>query len=190
MVTKGLDFEGVSLVGVLNDDMLVNFPDFRSSERAFNTFEQVAGRAGRREGQTGRVIIQTYQPEHPRFDYLLKHDYIGFYEHEIDERKRYFYPPFSRIIYIYLKHRNRSLISSVAATYTRRLEKIFGNRVLGPERPAIERINNLYIRKIMLKVEVSASMKRVKELLRDVYNAALQDPALKGLTIYYDVDPV
>ncbi len=189
MVTKGLDFEGVSLVGVLNADMLINFPDFRSSERAFNTIEQVAGRAGRREGQSGQVLIQSYEPSHPLFGYIINHDYLGFYNHEIAERERYFYPPFTRIIYLYLKHRDRGLIDRIAREYGRRLTDIFGQRIYGPERPSIERINNLYIRKIMLKVEVEASMKRVKEILREVYNEAMQNPMLKGLTIYYDVDP-
>lgn len=190
MVTKGLDFDGVSLVGVTNADMLINFPDFRASERAFNTLEQVAGRAGRRTDQEGHVVIQTYQPEHPLFAYLLKHDYLSFYNHEIKEREKYHYPPFTRIIYLYLKHRDRMLINKVASAYVDRLKVIFGDRVFGPERPAIERINNLYIRKAMLKIENEASMKKVKELLKQVYDATLQDPALKGLTIYYDVDPV
>lgn len=189
MVTKGLDFEGVSLVGVLNADMLINFPDFRASERAFNTLEQVAGRAGRRDDSHGRVLIQTYEPSNPLFDYLLRHDYIGFYNHELEERRRYFYPPFTRVIYVYLKHRDRALISTVASAYAARLRAIFGDRVFGPEKPSVEKVNNLYIRKIMIKVETSASMKRVKELLREVYDTALQDPSLKGLTIYYDVDP-
>lgn len=189
MVTKGLDFEGVSLVGVLNADMLINFPDFRASERSFNTLEQVAGRAGRREGKPGHVVIQSYQPSHPLFGFLLNHDYIGFYNHEIAERRQYFYPPFARIIYLYLKHRDRRLIDTIARSYTDRLTQIFGKRIYGPERPSIERINNLYIRKIMLKIEVDASMKRVKEILREVYNDAMQNPRLKGMTIYYDVDP-
>lgn len=190
MVTKGLDFDGVSLVGVLNADMLVNFPDFRASERAFNTLEQVAGRAGRRADNPGKVIIQTSDPSNPIYNHLLTHDFESFYNEELEERLRYHYPPFTRIIYIYLKHRDKATIQRVATAYATRLKAIFGNRLYGPERPVVERINALYIRKLMLKIETDASMKRVKELLKQVYDQLYQDPTLKGVTLYYDVDPM
>lgn len=190
MVTKGLDFDGVTVVGVLNADMLVNFPDFRAAERAYNTLEQVAGRAGRRKDNTGRVLIQTSDPANPLFSHLIAHDYPAFYREELEQRRRYFYPPFTRIIYVYLKHRDKATIHRVATGYANRLRAIFGNRVYGPEKPAVERINTLYIRKLMLKVETDASMKHVKNLLKKVYDDLYQDPALKGVTIYYDVDPM
>ena len=190
MVTKGLDFGNVSIVAVLNADSLINFPDFRAGERAFNTLQQVAGRAGRREDTEGHVIIQTSMPEHPIFGYLTANDYLGFYDYELAQRRQYFYPPFSRIIYVYLKHRDKATIQRVATAYTDRLRMIFGNRVYGPERPAIERINNWYIRKIMLKVEVDASMKHVKTLLKKLYDDLYQDPTLRGVALYYDVDPM
>lgn len=190
MVTKGLDFEGVTMVGVLNADMLVNFPDFRASERAFNTLEQVAGRAGRRQDNPGRVIIQSSDPGNSIFSHLMNHDYRSFYLEELEERRQYFYPPFTRIIYVYLKHRDKATIHRVATGYANRLKTIFGNRVYGPEKPAVERINALYIRKLMLKVETDASMKHVKKLLKEVYDELYQDPAMKGVTIYYDVDPM
>lgn len=190
MVTKGLDFEGVTMVGVLNADMLVNFPDFRASERAFNTLEQVAGRAGRRQDNPGRVIIQSSDPGNSIFSHLMNHDYLSFYLEELEERRQYFYPPFTRIIYVYLKHRDKATIHRVATGYANRLKTIFGNRVYGPEKPAVERINALYIRKLMLKVETDASMKHVKKLLKEVYDELYQDPAMKGVTIYYDVDPM
>ena len=190
MVTKGLDFEGVTMVGVLNADMLVNFPDFRASERAFNTLEQVAGRAGRRQDNPGRVVIQSSDPGNSIFSHLINHDYLSFYREELEERRQYFYPPFTRIIYVYLKHRDKATIHRVATGYANRLKAIFGNRVYGPEKPAVERINALYIRKLMLKIETDASMKHVKKLLKEVYDELYQDPAMKGVTIYYDVDPM
>lgn len=189
MVTKGLDFEKVSIVSVLNADTLINFPDFRAGERAFNTLEQVAGRAGRRSDNHGTVLIQTSYPESNILNHLKNHDYISFYNDELAQRRQYFYPPFARIIYIYLKHRDKRTIDSIARDYDERLRRVFGNRVYGPERPLVERVNLLYIRKIMLKVETDASMKRVKELLRNVYEEAFQSPNMKGATIYYDVDP-
>ena len=190
MVTKGLDFGNVSIVAVLNADSLINFPDFRATERAFNTLQQVSGRAGRRDETTGEVIIQTSTPEHPIFGFLVKNSYGEYYEYELSQRRQYFYPPFTRIIYIYLKHRDKATIQRVATAYPQHLKQIFGNRVYGPERPPVERINNWYIRKVMLKVEVDASMRHVKGLLKKLYDNLYQDPTLKGVAIYYDVDPM
>jgi primosomal protein N' (replication factor Y) len=163
MVTKGLDFDHVSIVGVLNADTLINMPDFRSAERAFNMLEQVAGRAGRRRSDDARVVIQTSQPDHPVLKYLLNHDYLG--------------------------HRDERLLADFAIHYTNTLRELFGNRVFGPETPWVDRIQSLYIRKIMLKIEVRASMKKVKTILRDVYERYMADQHLRQLTIYYDVDP-
>lgn len=189
MVTKGLDFERVSLVGILNADNLINFPDFRASERAFNMLEQVAGRAGRRNTR-GLVIVQTSQPAHPILSYLQAHNYEGFYEHELEERRRYGYPPFTRVINIYLKHRDEDLLIRAAAGYAETLRHLFGNRILGPDEPHIARIQSLYIRKIMLKVEIQASMSKVKAILRSVYEAQMADKSLRSLVVYYDVDPM
>lgn len=189
MVTKGLDFERVSLVGILNADNLINFPDFRASERAFNMLEQVAGRAGRRN-KRGLVIVQTSQPAHPILSYLQAHNYEGFYEHELEERRRYGYPPFTRVINIYLKHRDEDLLIKAAAGYAETLRHLFGNRILGPDEPHIARIQSLYIRKIMLKVEIQASMSKVKAILRSVYEAQMADKLLRSLVVYYDVDPM
>ena len=189
MVTKGLDFERVSLVGILNADNLINFPDFRASERAFNMLEQMAGRAGRRN-KRGLVIVQTSQPAHPILSYLQAHNYEGFYEHELEERRRYGYPPFTRVINIYLKHRDEDLLIRAAAGYAETLRHLFGNRILGPDEPHIARIQSLYIRKIMLKVEIQASMSKVKAILRSVYEAQMADKSLRSLVVYYDVDPM
>ncbi len=189
MVTKGLDFGGVDTVAVLNADSIINFPDFRSGERAFNMLEQVSGRAGRRSGSKGLVLIQTYQPSHPVLRFVVKHDYEGYYEREIAERERYFYPPFSRIVYMYVKHRDPSRLRMVADTYAARLRTLLGNRVYGPEEPAVGRVQGLYIRKIMLKIEVAASMAKVKGILRQTYIDMHELPQMKGTVVYYDVDP-
>ncbi len=189
MVTKGLDFGGVDTVAVLNADSIINFPDFRSGERAFNMLEQVSGRAGRRSGSKGLVLIQTYQPSHPVLRFVVKHDYEGYYEREIAERERYFYPPFSRIVYMYVKHRDPSRLRMIADTYAARLRTLLGNRVYGPEEPAVGRVQGLYIRKIMLKIEVAASMAKVKEILRQTYIDMHELPQMKGTVVYYDVDP-
>lgn len=189
MVTKGLDFGDVSMVAILNADSIINFPDFRSTERAFNMLEQVSGRAGRRTEQ-GAVIVQTSNPTHPVINFLKNHDYVGFFNHEIEERKLFNYPPFTRVIYIYLKHRDNNNLSEISTIYASRLRELFGNRVFGPEEPMIGRIQSLYIRKIMLKIEINASMKKVKQILRDTYEQMHQLPRMKGMIVYYDVDPM
>lgn len=189
MVTKGLDFGRVSVVGVINADATINQPDFRSAERAFNMLEQVAGRAGRR-GDDGVVAIQTYTPSHPLFGFLVSHDYVGFYNHEIEERRLYNYPPFTRIINIYLKHREQGRLHVLAGAYGRRLRELFGNRVFGPEEPHIARIKQMHIMRIMIKIETEASMKKVKHILRETYLEMDAARALNGAQVYYDVDPM
>ena len=189
MVTKGLDFGDVNLVAVLNADAIINFPDFRSSERAFNMLEQVSGRAGRRNTQ-GKVIVQTINPNHPIIGFLKNHDYNGFYNHVIDERRLFNYPPFTRVIYIYLKHRDNDTLIEIASIYASRLRELFGNRIFGPEEPMVARVQSLHIRKIMLKVEINASMKKVKTILRNTYEQMHQHPRMKGMIVYYDVDPM
>lgn len=189
MVTKGLDFGRVSVVGVINADATINQPDFRSAERAFNMLEQVAGRAGRR-GDDGVVAIQTYTPSHPLFGFLVSHDYVGFYNHEIEERRLYNYPPFTRIINIYLKHREQGRLHVLAGAYGRRLRELFGNRVFGPEEPHVARIKQMHIMRIMIKIETEASMKKVKHILRETYIEMDAARALNGAQVYYDVDPM
>lgn len=189
MVTKGLDFAGVEMVGILNADSLINMPDFRASERAFNMLEQVSGRSGRRENQQGVVVIQSYQPSHPIISFVRQHDFQGFFNHEIEQRKAFAYPPFSRIIYIYLKHRDIAALKSITGIYADYLRKLFGTRVFGPEEPLVGRIQGLFIRKIMLKVEVNASMAKVKELLRQTIVDLSDIKEMRSAQIYYDVDP-
>lgn len=190
MVTKGLDFDRVSVVGVINADAVINFPDFRSTERAFSMIEQVAGRAGRRHTR-GVVSVQTSQPDHPVFPFITAHDYNAFYEYAVEERRKYAYPPFSRLIYIYIKHPDVDSVVNLSAAYASRLRAMLGNRVFGPEEPAVARIQSLYIRKIMLKIETEASMTKVKALLRGLYEEMhLHNPAMRRAVVYYDVDPV
>ena len=189
MVTKGLDFGNVSVVGVVNADAIINFPDFRSAERAFNMLEQVAGRAGRKNGN-GKVAVQTYSPSHPLFAFLLAHDYKGFYQYELAEREKYFYPPFSRVIYIYVKHRDPVAVGTMATEMATRLRELLGKRVTGPEEPAVGRVQQMYIRRIMLKIETNASLVKVKELLRQVRIDMANAGRLSGAVVYCDVDPV
>ena len=190
MVTKGLDFAGVSTVGILNADTMINFPDFLSHERAFNMMEQVAGRAGRK-GKQGRVLIQTYNPDNPVIRFVVGHDYKGFYADEIGERERYCYPPFSKIINIYLKHRDDAVVGEMAVRMSNMMRQVFKHRVLGPEAPAVRRIQNLYIRQIVLKMENTASMSKVKQILRLIYENMLKvDSRMKSVFLYFDVDPV
>jgi len=189
MVTKGLDFGNVSVVGVVNADAVLNFPDFRSAERAFNMIEQVAGRAGRRSGD-GRVAIQTYSPSHPLFPYLLTHDYKGFYEYELEERRKFNYPPFVRVIYIYVKHKEPVAVGTIANELASRLRELLGTRVSGPEEPTVGRVQTWYIRRIMLKVETNASISKVKSLLNDVRVDMTNRGRLSGASVYYDVDPM
>lgn len=189
MISKGLDFGGVRTVGVINADTLLNFPDFRSDERAFNMLEQVAGRAGRRE-TSGRVFIQTTNPSNEVLGFVKNHDYLGFYKHALNDRQKFGYPPFGKIINLYIKHRDSAVTDSLAVEYVLRLRQIFGNRVLGPEKPFVSRVANRYIQQIMLKMEANVSMRKVKEILRQVYEQMTADPRIRSAMIYYDVDPV
>lgn len=189
MVTKGLDFNDVKVAGVINADTLLNFPDFRSNERAFNMLEQVAGRAGRRR-EKGEVIIQTTDPTNPVLGFIKKHDYLGFYNSEIKEREKYAYPPFTKVINVYLRNKDSAMAEKAAVKYTLKLKEIFGSRVLGPEKPYISRVALWYIQSIMLKIESGASMVKVKQILRKIYEEAAIWPEMKTTQIYYDVDPM
>lgn len=189
MVSKGLDFEKVKVVGVVNADTLLNFPDFRSNERAFNMLEQVAGRAGRRE-QKGTVYIQTTQTANPVLRYLKTHDYKSFYEREIADREKFAFPPFTKVINIYIKNKDATSADIAAAILSNKLREIFGSRVLGPVKPFVSRVALWYLQSLMLKVEAGASMKKVKDLLRAAYAAIANERSIKTSIIYFDVDPV
>ncbi|MBP3298513.1 MAG: primosomal protein N' [Muribaculaceae bacterium] len=188
MVSKGLDFQNVTLVAIVNAETILNFPDFRSDERAYNMLEQVAGRAGRHD--PGQVIIQTVDPDNPIIAKVVNHDYKAYYDHEIQERSQYAYPPFTKIINIYLRAKNEQTLIDMAVKYTKALQATFGRRVLGPEKPYIGRISNYHIRSLMLKIEAGASMSKVKAILRNIYVRLCADPKMKSILLHYDVDPV
>lgn len=189
MVSKGLDFGDVTTVGVLNADTLLNFPDFRSNERAFNMLEQVAGRAGRRQ-EKGTVVIQTVNPDHEVLRYVSAHDYNAYYAAEIADRSRYAYPPFTKVINIFIKNKDAMICDRAAVIFAMELRKAFGERVLGPEKPFVSRVATWYLQSIMLKIEAAASMKKVKDLLRKIFATIAAIPEIKSSVIYYDVDPV
>lgn len=188
MVSKGLDFGDVRTVGVMNADTLLNFPDFRSNERAFNMLEQVAGRAGRRQ-EKGMVTIQTTDPDNPILQHVKNHDYSAYYDEELEERRKFSYPPFTKVINIYVRNKDSQLANAAAVLLTRRLRDVFGARVLGPEKPFVSRVALWYIESIMLKVEAGASMQKVKTILRQVYESIAPEQSIKSSQVYYDVDP-
>ncbi len=189
MITKGLDFERVSVVGILSADQMMNYPDFRAHERAYQMMEQVSGRAGRKHGE-GVVVLQTSDPGSMLIRQVMAHDYEGMYNVQLTERKAFAYPPYTRLIYIYLKHRDETLLHELALRYTALLREVFGTRVLGPDNPPVARIQSLYIRKVVLKMELTASMPKVKEILRQLYENMLVDDRFKSVVLYYDVDPL
>ncbi|MBQ0049938.1 MAG: primosomal protein N' [Bacteroidales bacterium] len=189
MVTKGLDFERVSVVGILNADTMLNMPDFRAYEHAFQMMEQVAGRAGR-SGKQGRVVLQTKTPVLPVVDMVARHDYLSLYQTQMEERQAFRYPPLTRLIYVYMKHRYESVLNGLAYDMSATLRAVFGDRVLGPDTPPIARIQNLYIRKIVLKIELAAPIPEVRARLRQVAQYYASQPQFKSATVYFDVDPV
>jgi len=187
MVSKGLDFEHVSLVGIVDVDALMFFPDFRSHERAFQLITQVSGRAGRSHKQ-GKVILQTSQPDSKLIKQIISYHYNGFVKEQLLERKQFLYPPYSHLIKISLRHRDWKFIEIAAGKTANKLKQVFGNRVLGPSEPAISRIKNQYIREILLKVEREKSQARAKELLLASIDELQQQPFFKGITFHLEVD--
>lgn len=189
MVTKGLDFGNIGLVGVINADGLLRFPDFRASERAFQLLTQVAGRSGRREEQ-GKVIIQTYSPQHPIIMETLRQQQTEFYERELKERKMFLYPPFYRLIQITLYHKNATTVHHAATVYADLLKKSLGSRLIGPSVPGIERIRGQYQRTILIKMEKNKDViKKVKSLIIENKNLLSTIPNCKSVRIQLDVDP-
>lgn len=189
MISKGLDFEKVSLVGILSADSLMNFPDFRAYERAYQLMSQVAGRAGRRKKQ-GEVILQTSHPEHPLIDLVIKQDYEGMYQMQIDERSLFRYPPLFRLIHITLKHRKDDILNDAAILFANKLRSKLGDRILGPDKPAISKTNNLYIKRIMVKIEPSASLASIRKIFAETQTEIFHTPEYRYIVVQYDVDPV
>lgn len=189
MVTKGLDFDNVALVGILNADTMLNFPDFRAFERSYQLMSQVSGRAGRK-AKRGKVLIQTYDPFHPIIRQVVEHDYIGMYNYEILQRKNFKYPPFYRIIHFNLKHKNKDVLNEGAAEFADKLKLKFGERILGPEYPVIARIKNLYQKDILLKVEKNLSVVKTRAIIVALKNHFEVNSKNKSIKITIDVDPM
>jgi primosomal protein N' (replication factor Y) len=188
MVTKGLDFDKVSVVGILDADTMLNYPDFRAYEHAFNMISQVSGRAGRR-GRRGLVILQTKNPDLPVIREVVEGDYNTFYKQLATERRAFHYPPYYHLINIYVKHREETFAEHAAQELGNRLTALFGNRVLGPDKPSIARVKLQYIRKLVLKLENGIDQRRVREVLRRVLKEMMNDRKFGALQVYYDVDP-
>ena len=189
MVTKGLHFNDVSLVAVLQADSLLNQPDFRSYEHAFQMLEQVSGRAGR-TGSQGEVMIQTFDPKNSLYQHLIAHDYQGLYSEQIAERKAFGFPPYHRMIMLTLKHRDMQRLTVASSMLQQRLQQVFGSRVSGVILPSVARTQNMYVRQIRLTIEANANIVRAKELVREHIGFVQQQSGCKGTIILPDVDPM
>ena len=189
MLSKGLDFDKVSVVGILNADTMINYPDFRAYEHAFMMMSQVSGRAGRK-GKRGLVILQTKSPELPLIHQVVQNDYASFYRSLIAERQQFHYPPYYRLIYVFLKHRYDNVVETAGMEMASILRNWFGARVLGPDKPAVAKVKSLSIRKLVLKLELGLNMPEVRKYLALAQQQMLQDKRYSSLQIYYDVDPL
>jgi len=188
MLSKGLDFSNVSLVGVLDADQMLHFPDFRAFERSFQLIYQVSGRAGRRKKQ-GKVIIQTLDPTHPVIQFISKGDYEGLYADQMEERELFAYPPFRRMIRISFRHKIPSILDGATDLIARELKTIFSNRVLGPQYPPVRKTHNTFQKQIILKIEKEASYERARELLKEVLQGLSGNEVYRSVRISIDVDP-
>lgn len=189
MISKGLDFDKVSVVGIINADSMLNYPDFRAYEHAFMMMAQVSGRAGRK-GHRGLVVLQTKQKDVPVIRQVVHNDYSGLYKDLIAERQVFHYPPYYRLIYVFLRHRQDALVNSAAMEMGGRLRQWFGGRVLGPDKPAVAKVKSQNIRKLVLKLENGIDMRRVREYLLLAQSLLLADKRYASLTVFYDVDPL
>ncbi len=189
MISKGLDFDKVSVVGILNADTMLNYPDFRAYEQAFMMMSQVSGRAGRK-GKRGLVILQTKNKDLPVIGQVVRNDYTSLYKDLIAERQEFHYPPYYRLIYVFLKHNRDEVVSTAATEMGGRLRQWFGGRVLGPDKPAVAKVKSQNIRKLMLKLELGIDMKKVREYLLLAQSQMLADKRYASLQIYYDADPL
>ena len=189
MISKGLDFSKVSVVGIINADSMLNQPDFRAYEHAYMMMAQVSGRAGRK-GRRGLVILQTKQPDLKLIQQVVQNDFQGFYKDLIAERQLFHYPPYHRLVYVYLKHKNDATVHTASLELASRLRQWFGGRVLGPDKPAVARIKTLSIRKLVLKLENGIDLPKVRQYLAFAQQQLLQDKRYSSLTVLYDVDPL
>ena len=189
MISKGLDFDKVSVVGILNADSMLNYPDFRAYEHAFMMMAQVSGRAGRK-GKRGLVILQTKSKEVPVIQQVVRNDYLALYKDLITERQAFHYPPYYHLVYVFLKHRYDEVVNTASIELGSRLRQWFAGRVLGPDKPAVAKVKSQNIRKLVLKLENGIDMKRVREYLLMAQSQMLSDKRYNSLQIYYDVDPL
>jgi primosomal protein N' (replication factor Y) len=189
MISKGLDFDKVSVVGILNADSMLNYPDFRAYEQAFMMMAQVSGRAGRK-GKRGLVILQTKSVNVPVIQQVVRNDYLALYKDLIAERQAFHYPPYYHLIYVYVKHRSNEVVHTAGIELGSRLRQWFSNRVLGPDKPSVAKVKSHNIRKIVLKLENGIDMKKVREYLLMAQSQMLTDKRYSSLQVYYDVDPL
>ena len=189
MISKGLDFDKVKVVGILNADSMLNYPDFRAYEHAFMMMSQVSGRAGRK-GKRGLVILQTKSPELPVISQVVRNDYASFYHDLLEERRAFHYPPFFHLINVYLKHKHDKICQQASMEFGNLLRSWFGERILGPDKPAVARVKTMNIRKIVIKLENGIDQKKVRQYLTYAQERMLKDPRYGALQIYYDVDPL
>ena len=189
MISKGLDFDKVRVVGILNADSMLNYPDFRAYEHAFMMMSQVSGRAGRK-GKRGLVILQTKSPELPIISQVVHNDYAGFYKDLLEERRAFRYPPFYHLINVFLKHKHDKVCQQASMEMGQMLRGWFGERVLGPDKPAVARVKTMNIRKIVIKLENTIDYRKVREYLTYSQERMLKDPRYGALQIYFDVDPM
>lgn len=188
MLSKGLDFGNVSVVGILNADSLMNFPDFRAHERAYQLMVQVSGRAGRRD-KRGTVVLQTSQPEHPLIRMVQQFAYKEMVSLQLSERSMFRYPPFYRLIVLVLRSRNETVLQEMSALYAEKLHARLGERVLGPVTPPVTRIQTLHIKKIILKIEIAAGIAPLRVILDAVHSEMQEHTPFRQLMVHYDVDP-
>ena len=188
MISKGLDFDRVSVVGIVNADSMLNQPDFRAYEHAFTMMSQVSGRAGRKH-RRGLVILQTKQPQLPVIGQVVRGDYTSLYRDLVAERQVFRYPPFVRLVYVFLRHRTEPTVHAAAIDLGTRLRQLFPGRVLGPDKPSVAKVSGQHIRKLMLKLEPGIDMPRVRETLLHLRQQLLTDKRYTSLQVYYDVDP-
>lgn len=188
MITKGLDFSGVTVVGILNADTMLNYPDFRAYEQAFQMLSQVSGRAGRRD-ERGLVILQTKSADLPVIQQVVAGDFQTFARDLLEERSMFRYPPFYHLVYVYLRHRNEQLVDSAAIEMASRLRQAFADRVLGPDRPAVARVKTESIRKIVIKLEQGINLPLARQCMTEARTQLLQDKRYAAMTVFFDVDP-
>ena len=189
MVTKGLDFDSVKTVGILNADNMLTFPDFRAYERSFQLMEQVSGRAGRK-GDKGKVIIQTFQPQHQVIQSVMSHDYVRFYEEQMPVRRQFNYPPYSRLILIRLKDVDSMKLNKAADELARAFRYAFKDNVLGPEYPIVSRVKNLYIKQMIIKINKDLYSNKVKDFIKGTIENFKHNNEFKSVKIQIDVDPI